>query len=59
MLTRPLVACLSAGIVGWVKKKTGPATLMVDTEKMLTETEEANEVLVVGYFKALKVPAHV
>ncbi|KAJ9506014.1 hypothetical protein QJQ45_016668 [Haematococcus lacustris] len=42
------------GIVSWIKKKTGPATTVVDDAKTLTELEGSNPVIVLGYFKEAK-----
>ncbi|KAG2446641.1 hypothetical protein HYH02_008213 [Chlamydomonas schloesseri] len=42
------------GIVGWVKKKTGPPAVTVDDAEKLKALEAEAEVVVVGYFKALE-----
>jgi len=39
-------------IVAWLKKKSGPATVAVTSVEELKKLQEANEVLVVGLFKA-------
>lgn len=49
-------AC-SEGILKWVKKKTGPATVTM-TAAELTKASTAEEVTVVGYFKALGSAEH-
>jgi len=45
----------SEGIVRWIKKKTGPAAADLKDKDALAAAEKANEVLVLGYFKELKV----
>lgn len=53
---RDLLACLcSDGIVRWVKKKTGPAAATIEDKAGLEAAEKESEVLVLGYFKELKV----
>ncbi|GIL79329.1 hypothetical protein Vretimale_16524 [Volvox reticuliferus] len=44
----------AAGIVGWVKKKTGPPAETVNEVDKLTELEGENDVVVVGYFSAFE-----
>eukprot|EP00197_Chlamydomonas_leiostraca_P006170 CAMPEP_0202858778 /NCGR_PEP_ID=MMETSP1391-20130828/1156_1 /ASSEMBLY_ACC=CAM_ASM_000867 /TAXON_ID=1034604 /ORGANISM="Chlamydomonas leiostraca, Strain SAG 11-49" /LENGTH=530 /DNA_ID=CAMNT_0049537733 /DNA_START=11 /DNA_END=1603 /DNA_ORIENTATION=+ len=41
------------GIVNWIKKKTGPPAVVVETADKLAELEQDNAVIVVGYFKKL------
>lgn len=61
MLPERLKACApcspacSDGIVGWVKKKTGPPAITVDSTDKLKEVEADNAVIVVGYFEKLEV----
>ena len=45
----------SDGIVSWIKKKTGPIAITVDSADKLTELEAENPVLIVAYYKELKV----
>lgn len=45
----------SEGITAWVKKKTGPAAVTLGSAAELEKLEKEAEVLVLGYFKALKV----
>lgn len=45
------LACLSSdGIVGWLKKKTGPWAVEVDSADKLAALEKDNQVLFVAYF---------
>ncbi|KAG2485578.1 hypothetical protein HYH03_015739 [Edaphochlamys debaryana] len=39
------------GIVGWIKKKTGPPATTVDDAEKLKELEGDNGVIILGYFK--------
>ncbi len=41
----------------WIKKKTGPATTEIKTAEALAEKEASSPVILLGYFKALKVGA--
>lgn len=40
----------SDGIVGWLKKKTGPWAVQVDSADVLADLEKDNQVLFVAYF---------
>lgn len=46
------------GIVNWIKKKTGPVAIDVDSVEKLSEVEAEHPVVVVGYFTALEGPAY-
>ena len=52
---RASAAALSEGIVRWIKKKTGPAAEKLADKDALAAAEKAHEVVVVAYFKELKV----
>jgi hypothetical protein len=43
------------GIIKWVVKKAGPAAATADTTEALAALEESEEVIILGYFKALEV----
>jgi hypothetical protein len=43
------------GITKWVVKKAGPAAATADTTEALAALEESEEVIILGYFKALEV----
>ena len=40
----------SAEIVNWIKKKSGPAAITLESEEDLLKAQEANDVIVVGVF---------
>lgn len=40
--------------MSWIKKRTGPPTVNVETAEALATIEAENAVIVVGYFKELK-----
>ncbi|GAX73180.1 hypothetical protein CEUSTIGMA_g633.t1 [Chlamydomonas eustigma] len=42
------------GIVSWIKKKTGPFAITVETTESLEELEDDHPVLMVAYFKSLE-----
>ena len=42
-------------IVRWVKKKTGPPAITIETEQELETAEKDNEVIVLGYFEKFEV----
>jgi len=44
----------AAGIVSWIKKKTGPPAATLTSKDELATAEKASEVLVLGYFKDFK-----
>lgn len=48
------LAC-SPGIVAWVKKKTSPAAITVDSVEALTALQADNECIILAYFSALSV----
>lgn len=41
--------------MNWIKKKTGPATIVVESADKLAELEKENPVVVLGFFKKLEV----
>lgn len=49
-MTSAAVLC-SDGIIKWVKKKTGPASVRLTAAADLTKLTTSEEVVVVGYFK--------
>jgi hypothetical protein len=49
----------SEGIVRWVKKKTGPAAATLADKDALAAAEKEHEIIVVAYYKELKVRARV
>lgn len=44
----------SDGIVNWVKKKTGPPAITVDSADKLKELEKDNQAIIVAYFEKLE-----
>ena len=55
---RCLTICNSSeSIIRWVKKKTGPAAVTVDTPEALAALEKESAVIAVGYFAAFEVRA--
>jgi protein disulfide-isomerase A1 len=41
----------AAGIISWLKKKTGPPAKDISSVEAMNEIKEANEVVVIGYFE--------
>jgi protein disulfide-isomerase A1 len=46
------------GIVQWIKKKTGPAAVTLETTESLEDMEDDSEVIILGYFSAFEGEAY-